>query len=300
MDNSVKSALITVITPSYNQAQFLEATILSVLNQEYPNLEYIIVDGGSDDGSVDIIRNYERRLAFWVSEPDQGQSHALNKGIAHATGDILFWLNADDLCIPGAFAKVAEAFSQQPKPRIVIGQAYVTDDKGKLCGELKSRFTSWVDYATGKCTIRQIATFFDRKLFDELGGVDESLEYCMDTDLLLRFTRLHRPLVIDDYLATFQLHRANKFEANLVSGYRELDMVKLKHLAGTKLENNYRDWSACHWFVLAISPGISNSERLSCLCIAWHMKPSALFSFHFWSMPVRFLLGRLVRRFHAF
>ena len=290
--------LISVITPSYNQARFLEATILSVLDQEYPNLEYIIIDGGSNDGSVDIIRNYERRLAFWVSEPDRGQSHALNKGIAHATGDILFWLNADDLCSPGALAKVAEAFSQQPKPRIVIGQAYVTDDKGKLRGELKSRFTSWADYAIGKCTIRQIAAFFDRSLFDELGGLGESLKYCMDTDLLLRFTRLYNPLVIDEYLATFQLHQANRFETDLVSGYRELDTVKLKYLTGSELENAYRDWSACHWFVLAISPGVSNSERLSCLRTAWHMKPSALFSLHFWSMPLRFFLGRLVRRFH--
>lgn len=291
-----KLPLVSVITPSYNQAQFLEATILSVLGQDYPNIEYIIIDGGSNDSSVDIIRKYEERLAYWVSEPDRGQSHALNKGISHATGDILFWLNADDLCLPDTFSTVAEAFSQQPKPRIVIGQACVTDDKGELCGELKSRFTSWADYATGKCTIRQIAAFFDRKLFDELGEVDESLEYSMDTELLLRFTRLYCPLIINEYLTTFQLHGANKFETHLMSGYRELDMMKLKYLAGTEFENAYRDWSACHWFVLVVSPGISNSERLSCIRSAWHMKPSALFSFHFWSMPVRFLLGRLVRR----
>ena len=293
-----KLPLISVITPSYNQARFLEATIRSILAQGYPRLEYIIIDGGSNDGSVDIIRKYETKLAFWVSEPDRGQSHALNKGITHATGDILFGLNADDLCTPGALAKVAEAFSQRTKPRMVIGQAYVTDDKGKLCGELRSRFTSWADYATGKCTIRQVAAFFDRKLFDELGGLGESLEYCMDTDLLLRFTRLYRPLVIDEYLATFQLHQANKFETDLVSGYRELDVVTLKYLTGTELENTYRDWSACHWFVLAIYPGVSHSERFSCLRTAWHMKPSALFSLRFWSMPLRFFLGRLVRRFH--
>lgn len=294
-----KVPLISVITPSYNQGQFLEETILSVLNQDYPSIEYIIIDGGSNDSSVDIIRKYEERLAYWVSEPDRGQSHALNKGISHATGDILFWLNADDLCLPDTFSTVAEAFSQQPLARIVIGQAYVIDHEGRLCGELKSRFTSWADYATRKCNIRQVATFFDQKLFDELGGVDESLEYSMDTDLLLRFTRIHRPLIINEYLAARRKHESTKFESNLVLGYQEADIVRMRHLAGTELEKAYRGWSARYWFVLAISPGTSNSERLSCLRNVWRMKPSALFSFHFWSMPMRLLVGWLIRKFRA-
>jgi len=291
--------LVSIVTPSYNQAQFLEETILSVLNQDYPNLEYIIIDGGSSDGSVDIIRKYEKRLAYWVSEPDRGQSHAMNKGIACATGDILFWLNADDLCLPGAFSSVAEAFSKQPLPRIVIGQAYIIDHEGKLRGQLKSQFTSWADLATRKCKIRQVAAFFDRKLFDELGGLDESLDYAMDTDLLLRFTHLYPPLIINEYLGAFKLHQANKFETDLVAGYQELDKIELKYLAGTELENAYRDWSARHWFFLTISPGTSNSERLSCLRNFWRMKPSALFSIQFWSMPTRLLIEWLIRKVRA-
>lgn len=288
--------LVSIVTPSYNQAQFLEETILSVLNQNYPNLEYIIIDGGSGDGSVDIIQKYEGRLAYWVSEPDRGQSHALNKGIARATGDILFWLNADDLCLPGAFSKVADAFSQQPKPRMIIGQAYIVDHEGKLCGELKCRFTSWADCVTRKHDIRQVATFFDRKLFDELGGVDESLEYSMDTDLLLRFTRLYRPLIIDTYLAANRKHERTKFKSNSVSGYQESDSVRMRHLAGTELEKVYRGWSARHWIGWATSPIITNSERLACLRNAWHMQPSAFFRIYFWSIPIRLLVRWLIRK----
>ncbi|MBA7541074.1 hypothetical protein ES705_33381 [subsurface metagenome] len=291
--------LVSIVTPSYNQAQFLEETILSVLNQDYPNLEYIIIDGGSGDGSVDIIQKYDRRLAYWVSEPDRGQSHALNKGIAHATGDILFWLNGDDLCLPGVFSSAVEAFSQQPVPRIVIGQAHVIDHEGKLCGELKSRFTSWADYATGKCIIRQVATFFDRKLFDELGGVDESLEYSMDFDLLLRFTYLHRPLIVNEYLAAYRRHETTKFNSNLVTGYQEADRVRMRYLAGTELEKAGRDCNARRWLILATSLGMSNSERLSCLRSAWRMKPSVLFSIHFCSMPMRLLVRWLIRKVRA-
>ena len=280
---------ISVVTPSYNQAQFLEEAILSVIDQNYPNLEYIIIDGGSTDGSVDIVRKYEKKLAYWVSEPDRGQSHALNKGIAHATGDILFWLNADDVCLPGAFSTVIKAFNRKTMPRIVVGYAYIIDDQGKKCGEFKSKFTSWEDYATRKNMIRQISTFFDRKLFDELGGLDESLNWPMDTDLLLRFTRVYEPLVIDEYLAAYRVHKTAKSISKSLSSYQQADRVYLRHLEGTDLENMYRRRSAEIWVGLALKPDINLTDRFFCLQNAWSMKPSAFFSFTNWFRALRYL-----------
>src|ERR1700687_1276429 len=118
---------LSVVMPSFNQRQFIERSILAVLNQNYPNREFIIIDGGSRDGTVDVIKKYERYLAFWVTEPDEGQSDALNKGFSHATGEIYGWLNSDDLYMPGAFKHVADAFAMNPRKRIVHGDWLTID-----------------------------------------------------------------------------------------------------------------------------------------------------------------------------
>jgi len=287
---------ISVVTPSYNQAEFLEESILSVLNQNYPDLEYIIIDGGSDDGSVDIIKKYESQLAYWVSEPDRGQSHALNKGIARATGDILLWLNADDLCLPRAFSTVVKAFHQRLKPRLVIGHAYVVDSVGNKIRDLKSHFTSWEDYATRKYMIRQVVTFFDRRLFDELGVVDESLKYAMDLDLLLRFTRKYTPLIVDDYLTAYRKHSATKTYSNSVEVYQEGELISLKHLNGTGLDSNFYNASADNWLDLSLKPNVSNAERLLCLCNAWHRNPLSFFSLEYLINSLRFLRRKLINQ----
>src|SRR6185295_16519519 len=119
------TAKLSIITPSFNQAQFIEETILSVLDQNYENLEYIVIDGGSTDNSVDIIKKYESRIAYWISEKDQGQAHALNKGLARATGDIVAYLNSDDLYLPEAFARVIEYFNQHPQCQWLCGDTVV-------------------------------------------------------------------------------------------------------------------------------------------------------------------------------
>lgn len=124
---------ISIVTPSFNQGKYLEKTILSVLEQDYPNLEYIIIDGGSTDNSVEIIKKYEKHLAYWVSEPDRGQSHAINKGFGHATGEILGWLNSDDYYAPGAPQAIAEAFLANPDVGAIVGAGeFLFEDTGKI------------------------------------------------------------------------------------------------------------------------------------------------------------------------
>ncbi len=129
---------ISIVPSSYNQGQFLEETVLSVLNQNYPNLEHIIIDGGSTDNSVDIIKKYEDQLAYWVSEKDKGQTHAINKGFKHSNGEILNWLNSDDLLAPGALHVIAEEFSKNPRVDFFFGDFTIIDKEGRVIFSRKS------------------------------------------------------------------------------------------------------------------------------------------------------------------
>jgi glycosyltransferase involved in cell wall biosynthesis len=175
---------ISVVTPSFNQGRFLEKTILSVLNQGYPNLEYIIIDGGSTDNSVEIIKRYEQHLTYWESEPDRGQSHAINKGFARATGDIFAWLNSDDWYEPGALQKVAEVFTANPEAGAVVGAGNMVDEVGNevlLCEPFEVTVASlygWVDRF-----FWQPSCFFTRKAWESSGPLDEGLHFAMDLDL---------------------------------------------------------------------------------------------------------------------
>ena len=128
---------ISIVTPSYNQAEFLEKTILSILNQNYPNLEYIIIDGVSTDGSVEIIKKYERYLAYWISERDNGQADAINKGFKIATGDFIAWQNSDDVYLPGSFFKVIEKFEKYPNPDIVFGNVYLINESDEILKDMR-------------------------------------------------------------------------------------------------------------------------------------------------------------------
>jgi glycosyltransferase involved in cell wall biosynthesis len=177
---------ISIVTPSYNQAQFIEETIRSVLLQGYPNLEYIIIDGGSDDGSVEIIRKYEPWLAYWVSEPDRGQSHAINKGFDQATGEILAWLNSDDIYMPDALENVREPFSD-PEIDLVYGDAHKIDATGNFIGKCGHVQVYRRELMTKECNIIvQPAAFFRRSAFERVGGLDETLNNVMDYDLWFR------------------------------------------------------------------------------------------------------------------
>jgi len=200
---------ISIVTPSFNQADFLERTILSVLNQNYPNLEYIIIDGGSTDGSVEVIKKYEKYLGYWVSEKDNGQAHAVNKGWALATGQWLGWQNSDDIYLPGAFHKVAVAAAKFPGKDLIYGNVYHVDRGDNIVREY--RFTK-MDITPGKYggVIPFQATFFGREIVEKCGFLDEALEFCMDLEYGLRLSGRVRPLLIRDFLGVYRSHPQTK------------------------------------------------------------------------------------------
>jgi glycosyltransferase involved in cell wall biosynthesis len=186
------SPRISIITPSYNQGHFIEETIQSVLSQNYPNLEYIIVDGGSTDNTVEIIKKYESQITYWVSEPDRGQTHALNKGIAKATGDILAYLNSDDYYLPGTFLKVAEYFRQFPQTDLLHGRCRYVNEQGEKIGEQFGNIQSFEEIIDlwgvwwQKRQFVQPEVFWSKRISDRIGQFREDLNYVMDYEYWCR------------------------------------------------------------------------------------------------------------------
>ena len=207
---SLEQPLVSIITPSYNQANFLEETIRSVLDQGYPNLEYIIVDGGSTDGSLEIIQKYADRLAWWVSEPDQGQTDAINKGFSQAKGEILAWLNSDDTYLPGAVAEAVGYLQAHPEIGTVYGDANLIDDEGNVIGRFPAKQTDNRRLMRGYVHIPQQATFFRKELWRKVGPLDPTFFFAMDYDLWVRLSQ-HAPLKYYSRLwANFRLHGGAK------------------------------------------------------------------------------------------
>lgn len=206
---SVMPPKISIVTPSFNQGRFIEETILSVLNQNYPNLEYIIIDGGSKDETVDVIRRYEDRLAYWTSEKDRGQVHAINKGIEKATGDIFAFINSDDVYLPGTFSAVADYFEANPQSEwvcgdtIMFGEGHPTEMIPTVVPKSAAHALSWA------YTASQPGHFWKRELIT--GGFDESWPYDFDHDLYVRLLLAghnceHIPLPF----AAYRLHAVSK------------------------------------------------------------------------------------------
>jgi glycosyltransferase involved in cell wall biosynthesis len=182
---------VSIITPSFNQAQYLESTILSVLNQDYPNLEYVVVDGLSTDGSQEIIKKYEDKLSWWISEPDLGQADAINKGLKKTSGEIVAWLNSDDLHLPWTINQAVKLFSANPEAGLVYGDAVSADGSGKLLNEL--RFEQWdISDLLMFRIICQPAVFMRRETLNRTGFLDPSYHFFLDHELWIRIARQSR------------------------------------------------------------------------------------------------------------
>jgi glycosyltransferase involved in cell wall biosynthesis len=181
--------LVSIITPSYNQGRFLEATIRSVLEQDYPHLEYIVIDGGSTDDSVAIIERYDDRLAYWESQPDRGQAHAVNKGLVRAQGEIFGWLNSDDLLAPAAVSRSVQIFLDQPEIDVVYGRLARIDEFGRPVPTPilpKDRLEFGSAYVIGECIVNQPGAFWRRRIMDQVGFLDENLIYSLDYQYWIR------------------------------------------------------------------------------------------------------------------
>ena len=219
---------ISIITPSFNQGQYLEETILSVLNQDYPALEFFIIDGGSTDSSVEIIKKYAHRLTYWESKPDRGQSHAINKGFRMASGEIVAWLNSDDLLAPGALKVVAQAWQQNPGLGLISGQTEIIDQAGKPTGNIFGSEPNVINsLLSSENPISQPSTFFSTSALKEVGFLDETLHMSMDWDLWLRIGARYPTLFIPKMLSKSRNWEMTKTRTQLVrSGPEHIRIVK--------------------------------------------------------------------------
>jgi glycosyltransferase involved in cell wall biosynthesis len=203
--------LVSIVTPSFQQARYLGETIRSVITQDHPDIEYAVVDGGSTDGSVDVIRGYADRLAWWVSEPDRGQTHAIRKGWDRARGEVLAYLNADDTYLPGAVRRAAAAFESDPGAVVVFGNCDLVDEVGGEVRRMPTGPATLADVLARRTLIPQPAAFVRADAVREIDGPDEALHYAMDFDLWIRLlVRGSARFIGGPPLGRFRWHPASK------------------------------------------------------------------------------------------
>lgn len=258
--------LISIVTPSYNQGQYLEKTLRSVLDQNYPRLEYVVQDGGSRDESVEVIEKYRPRLLHAESKKDKGQGNAINLGFAHASkGEIMAYLNSDDILLPGALNYVAAYFKAHPEVDVVYGHRIIIDQHGYEIGRWvlpphSDKMLVWADY------VPQETMFWRRRVWDKVGGIDESFRFALDWDLLLRFRDAGAKFVrLPRFLGAFRLHVTSKTAAEMGEvGTHEMGLLRQRvhgvatgldeiraNLQGYMLSHCWHNWlyrlGLAHW-----------------------------------------------------
>ena len=242
----MKKPLLSIVIANYNYGRFLEAAIKSVVHQDgFDKCELIVVDGGSTDNSVEIIKKYEDKIAWWVSEKDKGQSDAFNKGFAHANGKYLTWLNADDLLIPGSLNKLVLFLENNPNEDWVSASTvYVTSNNEIITTGLKMvNFIARLLFVPAWAGIAAPSTIFSKKLYIKAGGIDESLHYVMDTELWMRFGELGKKLRYLNFdMWIFRLHEMSKTSSSITEGVRSEGFLKERVLIREKRNvNKFRD-----------------------------------------------------------
>jgi len=243
---------ISIVTPSYNQADFIERTIKSIFQQKYPKLEYLVQDGKSDDGTVEILKKYEDRIKRWESVADEGQSDALNTCFAHATGNIMAYLNSDDLLLPGALHYVAHYFSKHPEVDVVYGHRVLVDEYDQEIGRWvmpphDNEVLSWADY------IPQETMFWRREIWDKAGGcIDKNFKFAMDWDLILRFQEAGATIVrLPRFLGACRVHPHQKTSAEISDqGAKEMQLLRERCLgrmvSEAEINQNIRKYLSRH------------------------------------------------------
>jgi len=226
---------ITIVTPSYNQAEFLERTILSILNQNYPNLEFIIIDGGSNDGSVDIIKKYENYLSYWTSEKDKGQADAINKGFKMATGELIAWQNSDDIYLPGAFSRIASEYMKKLRYDVFFGNAYLIDRNDCIIKEMRyiPFSLSHLVYSTWNLTSQ--AVFWKKEIFLDIGYLDETLNVLFDWDWFIRIGKTKiRFKFIRQFVGAYRIHEFTKLSCIKNRDKAKAYIIKKNNLSDNK------------------------------------------------------------------
>ncbi|MBU3956522.1 glycosyltransferase [bacterium] len=221
---------VSIITPSYNQGQFLEETLLSVIGQDYKDVEYIVIDGGSTDDSVDIIKKYQNKIDYWVSEKDAGQADAINKGLKIATGEIVGWLNSDDYLEPNVLKDIVRVFEKDGNIGTVFGKIYIVNAKSQKIGERFNKKEITVKrLLNGGVQINQPGAFHRKSLLERYGFLDELLNYVMDYELWIRLGQYSKFYQIDRFAANHRLHAACKSEAEFIKFIPEIKKVRKKY-----------------------------------------------------------------------
>lgn len=235
----MSSPLVSIIIPSFNQGHFIRETIDSVLNQDYKNIELIVMDGGSTDETVSILKGYKSKLK-WVSEKDKGQADAINKGLKKAKGKILGYLNSDDFLMPGAIRKAVKALEGNSESGWVTGDYRIVDAGGKsiqnfvvLYKKVLRTFANKYLFAVANYVV-QPSTFWKKELMDKVGYFDEKLHYCMDYDMWMKFYNISNPEIISSELSSFRIHNQSKGGTSYTSQFNEEHKV-LKRYTNNKV-----------------------------------------------------------------